>query len=86
MVTSQIVVLGFSLSGKPREVYPPIHVISCTEKSQCPFYELRSFESEGGEVCVAYCKVTERYLTRSFVKKCILYWETCPYRQAGLSQ
>ncbi|MCC6053955.1 MAG: hypothetical protein LM589_01360 [Thermosphaera sp.] len=68
------------MSSKPREVYPPIHVIPCSEKSECPFFELRTYD-EAGSLCLAYCRITERYLTRSFVKKCISQKDACPYKQ-----
>lgn len=76
-----------STSGsKPREVYLPIHVIQCNKKSNCPYYVLERLERESEEVCMARCRVLERYLTRSFVKKCIEYWETCPYKQFADAQ
>ncbi|MFZ8782868.1 MAG: hypothetical protein ACO2OR_02650 [Desulfurococcaceae archaeon] len=71
-----------SSSSKPREIYLPIHALSsCSERSECPYFEVIEYGREPEVVCIAYCKVTERYLTRSAVKKCIAYWSTCPFKQ-----
>lgn len=67
-------------SSKPREVYLPTHIIQCNERSACPYYEVVQFGKEPEVVCIAYCKATSRYLARSFVKKCIMYWEACPFK------
>lgn len=61
--------------------YPSIHVISCALRSDCPFYKLVDVEEE---LCVAYCKVAEKYLTRSSTKKCIAYWKDCPFYKIGI--
>lgn len=71
-----------STSGKPREIYIPVHALpSCSERSECPYFEVVEYGKEPGVACIAYCKVTERYLTRSAAKKCIAYWTTCPFKQ-----
>ncbi|MEM1639818.1 MAG: hypothetical protein QXJ69_07110 [Desulfurococcaceae archaeon] len=72
--------------SKPREVYLPIHAVSCSEKSGCPYFELVKYSEEVEATCIAFCKTTNRYLTRSFAKKCITFWETCPFKQITDSQ
>ncbi|WP_233418014.1 hypothetical protein [Desulfurococcus amylolyticus] len=67
-------------SGKPREIYIPIHALpTCSLTDPCPNIELISFEKDGEKYCVAYCKVLERYLTRSTVRKCETLWRSCPF-------
>lgn len=72
--------------SKPREVYPVIHIVSCAEKSDCPYYTLIKYGEVAGEECIAQCKVTSRYLTRSFIRKCIAFWQSCPFKQIMDSQ
>ncbi|MGB9815978.1 MAG: hypothetical protein ACPLQS_00095 [Desulfurococcaceae archaeon] len=72
--------------SKPREVYLPVHVISCSEKSECPYFEVVEYRGEVEATCVAFCKATGKYLTKSFARKCIASWETCPFKQITDSQ
>lgn len=66
----------------PRDYYYSISVIDCSEASLCPFFDLTRVNHEEN-VCVAYCRASERYLTRSSVPKCINYWRTCPFFKIG---
>ncbi|MEM1627753.1 MAG: hypothetical protein QXP02_05440 [Desulfurococcaceae archaeon] len=66
-------------SSKPRDIYLPIHALpSCSVSSDCPFLQIVEVSSDSDKYCVAYCKAIGRYLTRSFIKKCELYWSSCP--------
>ncbi len=60
--------------------YPLVHVLSEPVNSDCPFYKLVKV---GDNMYVAYCYITERYVTRSAVKKCALYWDKCPFYEIG---
>ncbi len=60
--------------------YKPIHKIPCNTKSPCPFFKVR----EENGTCVAYCTVTERYITTSKVWKCVELWRECPFYKIGL--
>ncbi|WFO76254.1 hypothetical protein J4526_00325 [Desulfurococcaceae archaeon MEX13E-LK6-19] len=61
-------------------LYLRIHTIPPDMKSNCPFYEITSVRDQSGNIVyVAFCKFLDRYLTRSFVEKCIKYWKDCPY-------
>ncbi len=65
--------------------YPPIHVIPCSLKSECPFYTLKPFEKSHG-LCVAMCRVTNTYIIKSKVSKCIDYWRDCPFYRIGVRE
>ena len=60
--------------------FPAIYVIHRRPASECSFFRVE--EGEGGYM--AYCKVLERYLTRSEIPKCERYWKECPYRRLAL--
>ncbi|ADV64426.1 hypothetical protein [Desulfurococcus mucosus] len=65
---------------KPREIYVPIHALpTCSLTDPCPNLELVELEREGEKYCVAYCKVLERYLTKSAARKCESTWRGCPF-------
>jgi len=65
-----------------KNYYPPVHVIACNMVSSCPYYRI-SRVSEEQEYCIAFCTLSERYITRSSVKKCIDYWRECPFYKIG---
>jgi len=72
-------------SGKRKEIYTPIHALTeCEYPDPCPNIVFEKIESEMGEYCVAYCKVLERYLTRSSVRKCVTLWKLCPFAKMSL--
>lgn len=61
-------------------LYLRVHTITPDMKSDCPFYEVTSVKDHDGNVVyVAVCRFLDKYLTRSFVEKCIKYWRECPF-------
>lgn len=67
----------------PRDYYYSISVIDCSESSLCPFFEHNRVNHEDN-LCVAYCRASERYLTKSNVPKCVNYWRACPYFRTAI--
>jgi len=81
--TSRVAELEESIVGeKIHDVYLKIHLIACESVSPCPFYEVKVVD-EDRKLCIARCSVFDKYLTRSSVKKCIEYWNQCPFYKIG---
>ncbi|MEM0355913.1 MAG: hypothetical protein QXO78_05135 [Desulfurococcaceae archaeon] len=66
-----------------RDYYPLVNYINCDNSSECPFYSLKTIDKENN-ICVAYCIVSEKYLTKLSIRKCIEYWRDCPFYKLGL--
>lgn len=66
-----------------RDYYPLVNYIYCYDSSECPFYGLKTVDKDNN-LCVAYCSVSERYITKLSVKKCIEHWRDCPFYKLGL--
>ncbi|OYT40549.1 MAG: hypothetical protein B6U89_01710 [Desulfurococcales archaeon ex4484_58] len=71
--------IGIDIS---KDYYLSIHLVSCENISQCPFYKIIPVDEERG-VCVAYCEIFDRYIVRSAVKRCIENWRECPIYKFG---
>ncbi len=69
--------------GKAKDYYPPVHIVPCEYTSSCPFYKLVVFDEEKG-LCAAYCEISERYIVKSSIKRCIENWRNCPFYKIGL--
>lgn len=65
------------------DFYPLIHLLTCDQNSECPFYKLVVIDEEKN-TCVSQCTVSEKYLTRSSAKKCLVNWRECPFYKTGL--
>jgi len=66
-----------------KDFYSAIHAIPCDMASSCPFYRLTPINEERN-LCVAYCSIFEKYLTKSSIKKCIEDWNHCPFYKIGV--
>lgn len=65
------------------DYYLPVHAVACDQNSECPFYRVVVVDGEGG-VCVSQCTISDRYLTKASVKKCVISWRDCPFYKVGL--
>lgn len=65
------------------DFYPLIHLLTCDQTSECPFYKLIVIDEEKHS-CVSQCIVSDRYLTRASIKKCTVNWRDCPFYKIGL--
>lgn len=72
--------MGVEETGK---IYIPIHVIPCSNVSECPFYEIKQLDENA---CIAKCAFLDKHLTQSSVEKCIRYWDKCPFYRMGAEQ
>ncbi len=75
-----------SIEASIRErYYPPIHVIPCEYRSNCPYFQLKRIDKQRN-LCVAKCRVTGQYIVRSKVVKCIEHWNNCPFYKIGIEE
>ncbi|MEM0380470.1 MAG: hypothetical protein QXP71_03970 [Desulfurococcaceae archaeon] len=65
------------------DFYTVIHIIPCDQTSNCPFYKL-SVINEEKQYCISQCIVSDRYLTKTGIRKCISNWKDCPFYKIGL--